>query len=167
MIKIRAAKPQDFEQIWPIFHAIVSAGDTYAIEPDIDRNQAEELWLEGPERCFVVEQGDDIVATYYLKTNQSGPGKHVCNCGYMVAASAQGQGIAREMCQHSQGIAIEMGYRAMQFNFVAASNEAAVGLWLKLGFEIVGTLPKAFNHPDLGLVDAYVMYKTLQSEESD
>lgn len=167
MINIRLAKHDEFEQIWPFFHSIVSAGDTYAIDPEIDREDAQVLWLEYPECCYVVEKDDEIVASYYLKTNQAGPGSHVCNCGYMVADAHQGQGIAREMCLHSQGVAIELGYRAMQFNFVAASNEGAVGLWLKLGFEIVGTLPKAFNHPTLGLVDAYVMYKTLQSNDNE
>ena len=99
--------------------------------------------------------------TYYLKTNQDGPGKHVCNCGYMVIGKARGRGLAQKMCMHSQGIAAEMGYRAMQFNFVASSNEIAVSLWKKLGFDIVGTLPRAFNHPTLGLIDAFVMYKWL------
>jgi GNAT superfamily N-acetyltransferase len=103
----------------------------------------------------------EILATYYLKTNQDGPGKHVCNCGYMVTSTARGRGLAQKMCLHSQSIAIEMGYRAMQFNFVASSNEIAVSLWKKLGFAIVGTLPCAFNHPTLGLIDAVIMYKWL------
>ena len=49
----------------------------------------------------------------------------------------------------------------MQFNFVVSTNTAGVALWKKLGFEIVGTLPKAFNHSRLGLVDAYVMHRFL------
>ena len=65
------------------------------------------------------------------------------------------------MCVHSQQEAISMGYRAMQFNLVAASNEGAVRLWTKLGFATVGRLPGAFAHPKLGYVDALVMYKWL------
>ena len=79
----------------------------------------------------------------------------------MVAASARGRGLATVMCEHSQQVAVELGYQAMQFNFVASSNEGAVRLWQKLGFEIVGRLPRAFQHPRQGFVDALVMYKWL------
>jgi len=93
--------------------------------------------------------------------NQRGPGAHVCNCGYMVAESARGKGVARAMCLHSLDYARQRGYRAMQFNHVVSANTTAVALWKKLGFEIVGTLPKAFNHPVHGYVDSYVMFQTL------
>lgn len=158
---IRLATADDFEQIWPIFHAIAKTGETYAFARDISKAEAKYLWLESPVKTFVVEDNGQILATYYLKTNQAGPGSHVCNCGYMVAATARGRGLASAMCQHSQQIASELGYRAMQFNFVAASNEGAVRLWQKLGFAIVGRLPHAFNHPKLGYIDALVMYKWL------
>jgi ribosomal protein S18 acetylase RimI-like enzyme len=49
----------------------------------------------------------------------------------------------------------------MQFNFVVSSNERAVALWRSFGFEIVGRLAAAFEHPRLGLVDAVVMYRML------
>jgi ribosomal protein S18 acetylase RimI-like enzyme len=55
------------------------------------------------------------------------------------------------MCEHSQQAAKRFGYKAMQFNFVASSNEGAIRLWNKLGFEIVGRLPKAFNQTAIGI----------------
>ena len=158
---IRDATSHDWPAIWPIFEEIVCAGDTYAYPTDTDMPTAEVLWMTKPERTFVFERDGKILGTYYLKTNQEGPGKHVCNCGYMVSSDARGMGIARQMCEHSQDIAVAMGFNAMQFNFVASSNDVAVALWIKLGFDIVGTLPRAFNHPTLGLVDAFVMYKWL------
>jgi ribosomal protein S18 acetylase RimI-like enzyme len=79
----------------------------------------------------------------------------------MVSSAARGRGLATAMCEHSQEVAKELGYRAMQFNFVAATNKGAIRLWKKLGFEIVGRLPKAFFHPANGYVDALVMYKWL------
>ena len=157
---IRLATEQDFQSIWPIFHDIIAAGDTYAYDRDTSIEQAKEIWLTGPRKTYVSEQNGKILGTYYLKTNQAGPGKHVCNCGYMVASTARGQGLAAAMCQHSQQIAIELGYRAMQFNFVAASNEGAIRLWKKLGFSTVGCLPKAFNHPSKGYIDALIMFNT-------
>lgn len=160
-MNIREATEIDFSKIWPIFQQIVSAGETYAYSQDTTKEQALNIWLKTPRKTFVSEESGNILGTYYLKTNQAGPGNHVCNCGYMVSTQARGMGLATTMCQHSQEIAKELGYKAMQYNFVASSNEGAVRLWEKLGFEIVGKLPKAFNHPAKGYIDALVMYKWL------
>ncbi len=160
-MNIREAIPGDFDRIWPIFREIASAGDTYAYPTDISKAQASAVWMDAPRATYVVEEGGEILGTYYLKTNQQGPGEHVCNCGYMVSAKARGRGLATAMCEHSQKAARDLGYEAMQFNFVAASNRGAVRLWERLGFDIVGRLPRAFRHPSEGLVDALVMYKWL------
>jgi L-amino acid N-acyltransferase YncA len=160
-MKIREASENDFDKIWPIFHEIVSVGETYAYSQDTPKEQALNIWLKTPRKTFVFEENGNILGTYYLKTNQAGPGSHVCNCGYMVSSQARGKGLATAMCKHSQEVAKELGYKAMQFNFVASSNEGAVRLWARLGFETVGKLPKAFNHPSKGYVDALVMYKWL------
>lgn len=118
------------------------------------------MWCDAPAATFVADDGG-ILGTYFIKTNHQGGARHVCNCGYVTADAAQGRGIARAMCEHSQTEARAMGYRAMQFNMVLASNVGAVALWQKLGFLIVGTLPAAFDHPRLGMVDGHVMWKQL------
>lgn len=161
---IREAQKTDWTEIWPIFSEIVQAAQTYAFDPEVSQNQAEILWLQQPHKTFVAEEDGVILATYYIKANMAGPGGHVCNCGYMVSAAARGKGLATSMCQHSQKIALELGYKAMQFNSVASTNEAAVKLWLKLGYEVIGRLPKAFNHPKKGFVDSLVMYKWLAED---
>ncbi len=161
-MNIRGATNKDWDQIWNIFNEIVSIGDTYAYAPDTPKNDALKIWIQDPRNTFIIEENDKILGTYYIKTNQAGPGSHVCNCGYMVTLEARGKGLATTMCKHSQKIAIDLGYKAMQFNFVASTNEGAIRLWNKLGFDIVGCLPKAFNHPGKGLVDALVMYKWLE-----
>jgi L-amino acid N-acyltransferase YncA len=160
-MNIREATKEDWNSIWPIFHEIVAAGETYTYEKETTKDQGEKIWLETPRKTYVFEEGNEILGTYYLKTNQSGPGSHVCNCGYMVSSKARGHGLATSMCEHSQEVAKVLGYKAMQFNFVASSNEGAVRLWSKLGFQTIGTLPKAFNHPSKGFIDALVMYKWL------
>ena len=162
-MNIREATREDFETIWPIFHDIAAAGETYAYPRDITKGQAQKLWMDAPRKTYVFEEDGKILGTYYIKTNQAGPGDHVCNCGYMVSSAASGRGLATGMCEHSQRIALELGYKAMQFNFVASSNEGAVRLWDKLGFATVGRLPKAFHHPSSGYVDALVMYKWLET----
>jgi len=102
MIKLRKSEASDFKEIWPIFHEIVSAGTTYAFARDTDFKTGQRLWMDLPQETWVAVDGDRIVGTYYIKPNQGGGGAHVCNCGYMVASDAQGRGIAREMCEHSQ-----------------------------------------------------------------
>ncbi len=158
---IREAAAADFDAIWPIFHEIASAGETYGYPRDIPKGEAERLWMEVPRKTYVAEEDGRVLGTYYITTNHEGPGSHVCNCGYMVASSARGRGVATAMCAHSQAMAGDMGYKAMQFNFVASSNEGAVRLWTRMGFETVGRLPGAFDHPSKGYVDALVMYKWL------
>ena len=163
LMNIKQATNQDWPAIWPIFQEIVTAGETYAYERTTTMQQAEAIWLDAPRITFIFEENGEVLGTYYLKTNQAGPGNHVCNCGYMVSSKARGRGLATAMCEHSQKVAIELGYQAMQFNFVASSNEGAISLWHKLGYNTVGTLPKAFNHPEKGFIDAFVMYKWLES----
>ncbi|KGM87728.1 Acetyltransferase [Roseovarius mucosus DSM 17069] len=160
-ITIRLAREADFATLWPIVRDVIRAGDTYAIEPGLTREAVRALWMEAPRATYVAERGGEVLGTYYLKTNQAGGGAHVCNAGYMVAEAARGQGIARAMCLHSQDEARELGYLAMQFNFVVETNRGAIALWQSLGFETVGHLPRAFRHPQAGLVDARVMYKWL------
>lgn len=161
MIELRQATDADFAQIWPIVHEIVAAGTTYAIDRETDEAGARRIWMDAPQETWVAVDGDTVVGTYYIKPNQAGGGAHVCNCGYMVASNAQGRGIARMMCEQSQVRAKEIGFRAMQFNFVLTTNVGAIGLWKKLGFDEVGRLPKAFEHPNAGYVDALVMFKAL------
>jgi L-amino acid N-acyltransferase YncA len=164
MMKIREAIKEDWDSIWPIFQDIAREGETYGYDPNTNTEQAKQIWLETPLKTFVLEEQGQILGTYYLKTNHAGPGDHVCNCGYMVSTRARGRGLATSMCKHSQPMAAEFGYKAMQFNFVASSNEGAVRLWRKLGFETVGTIPSGFHHPERGYVDALIMYKWLQTE---
>ena len=162
MLHIRKATDADFDAIWPIFHETVERGDTYAYPPNTDRAGGYNFWMEKPLATYVAVLEGQVVGTYYIKPNQIGLGDHVCNAGYMVGAQARGRGIARAMCEHSQDEARKLGFRAMQFNLVVSTNEVAVQLWLKMGYEIVGTLPQAFRHQELGFVDALVMYKLLE-----
>lgn len=160
-MNIREANQDDFLQIWPIFNVIAAAGETYPYPRDTTKDEAKKYWLDSPRKTFVCEEDNRVIGTYFITTNQIGLGDHVCNCGYMVDPAARGRGLATAMCSHSQEVAKELGYKAMQFNFVVSSNEGAVRLWESLGFATVGRLPKAFRHPKLGFVDALVMYKWL------
>lgn len=161
VLVIRPATTKDSDGIWEIFHLVVQTGDTYAFAPDTSRADALAYWLSPQVQTFVAMQNDQVVGTYILRPNQPGLGRHVANASYMVHPAIQGQGIGRAMGEHSLEAARQAGYLAMQFNLVVSTNQAAVALWQKLGFRIVGTLPRAFRHQQLGYVDAHVMYQWL------
>lgn len=159
---VRRANVEDAAAIWAIIEPVIRAGETYALDRHMGRADALAYWLGADKEVFVAEEDGVPLGTYYLRANQGGGGAHVCNAGYMTAAAATGRGVARAMARHSIDLAKERGFRAMQYNFVVSSNERAVRLWQALGFEIVGRLPQAFDHPALGLVDALVMVRQLQ-----
>lgn len=162
MTNIYLFEQNHWQAIWRITQPIFVEGKTYPYSPDISEQQAYQIWVVQPTATFVaVDDNDQIIGTYYIKPNQAELGAHVCNCGYIVAESARGQGVAGILCEHSQHEAIKLGFLAMQYNLVVSTNHPAIHLWQKHGFAIVGTLPKAFNHAQLGYVDAYVMYKQL------
>jgi GNAT superfamily N-acetyltransferase len=164
-VQITPISLNDFEHFWPIFKAVISAQQSYTIDPEISYDEAFEMWCLIPQKTFVSKQDVDITGSYYLKPVASGPGSHICTCAYMVAEDYRGQGIAREMCLHSQRVALDEGFEAMQFNAVVASNESAIKLWKDLGFSIVGTIPNAYEHKVHGLVDTHIMYKSLSEDE--
>ena len=140
---------------------VIREGETYPLDRQLDRTGAFEYWMRPDNSCFVAEIEGEVVGSYYLRANTGGGGKHVANCGYMVAPSARGKGVARSMCEHSLEEARRRGFTAMQFNLVISSNEVAVHLWQAIGFEVVGRLPQAFESPKHGFVDAVVMFRKL------
>ena len=159
---IREARSADFDSIWLIFQDIVKRGDTYVYSPQTSKTMAFEIWMKRPLKTFVLVGDDDhILGTYYIKENRPDLGSHVCRCGFMVASQARRKGIGEKMCRHSFEQAISLGFRSMQLGYVVSTNQASVNLWLKMGFKIVGTVPKAFQHQHFGDVDVLIMYKDL------
>jgi ribosomal protein S18 acetylase RimI-like enzyme len=158
---IRPYEARDADALWALLEPVIRAGETYAPPRDMTRAAALSYWTGADREAFVAEDEGRIVGTYYLKANQAGGGAHVANCGYVTAADVAGRGMARQMCMHSFEAARTRGFRAMQFNLVVSTNERAIRLWQHLGFETVGRLPGAFHHPDLGDVDALVMFRRL------
>ena len=163
-MQLRPASHADRDAIWEIFRVVVASGDTYTFDPDTSREDALGYWLQPANHCYVAEHEGTVVGTYVLRANQVGLGSHVANAGFMVAPSARGIGVGRAMGEHCLAEARRQGFRAMQFNFVVSTNESAVRLWQRLGFEIVGTLPGAFRHATKGYVAAYVMYRSLEPQ---
>jgi L-amino acid N-acyltransferase YncA len=158
---IRPATAADFDAMWAIFHAVIERGDTYVFAADTSREDAREYFLGAGVRSWVAEENGDVLGMYKLIPNRRDRGSHVANASFMVHPDVQGRGVGRRLGEHCLDEARRAGYSAMQFNFVVSTNVSGVRLWQTLGFQIVGTLPKAFDHQRLGLVDAYVMHRFL------
>ncbi|GAC1424457.1 MAG: GNAT family N-acetyltransferase [Burkholderiaceae bacterium] len=161
IMHIRRALESDFAAIWPIFRAVVASGTTYVFAAETSYQDGFGYWFAPGVASYVGEDGGRIIGIYKLVANQRDLGSHVANASFMVDPYYSGKGAGNELGQHCLGEAKKAGYLAMQFNFVVSTNRAAVSLWQKLGFTIVGTLPKAFLHKNLGYVDAFVMHRFL------
>ncbi len=159
--KIRKASLLDYDQVWEIFREVIKPGDTYVFASDTPKERLAELWFSPGMHTFVLEKNASILGTYIIKPNQIDLGNHVANGAYMVHPQTHGKGIGKQLCKHSLIKAKELGFTAMQFNFVVSTNKPAIALWEKYGFKIVGTIPEAFRHQKLGLVAAHIMYKKL------
>jgi len=159
---IRRATAADAASIWTIFRAVIAPGDTYSFTAATTERDAVAYFLGPGITSFVAEDEGRIIGMYKLIPNRIGRGSHVANASFMVDPSAHGRGVGRALGEHCLQEALQQGYEAMQFNFVVSTNTAGIALWKKLGFEIVGTLPKAFEHATLGKVDAYVMHRFLR-----
>ena len=163
-LTIRPARPEDAEAIIAILLPAFRAGDTYAVDPQIDAAGARDYWFApGTSVCVAETHGPDgkVVGTGSVRANQAGGGAHVANAGFVTDPAARGRGVASALLDHALTVARAMDFRAMQFNFVVSTNEGAIRLWTRAGFAIVGRLPGAFRHPTAGDVDALVMYRTL------
>jgi L-amino acid N-acyltransferase YncA len=161
-IQIRPYIESDWAAVWRIFQEVVGAGETYTYDPRWTSEQAHDVWVEGlPSQTFVACAGEKVLGTAKIGPNRPGRGAHVATGSFMVAGDARGRGVGRTLGEYALAWAREQGYAAMQFNAVVESNHAAVHLWQALGFEIIGTVPDAFEHPALGRVGLHIMYRRL------
>lgn len=157
---IRKATPEDYDKIWDIFHQVIQTRDTYVFDPHTPKENLSIHWFAPYMHTYVFEMNSDILGSYIIKPNQIDLGNHVANASYMVHPDAQGKGIGKKLGEHSLNVAKNLGFLGMQFNLVISTNEPAIRLWEKLGFEIVGTTPNGFRSVH-GFVDTYMMYRSL------
>lgn len=161
MFEIRKAEEGDRDAIWEIIREVIKTGDTYIFAPDSPREKMLGIWCGADKHTYVALIDKEIVGTFFIKDNQADLGSHIANAGYMTSPKAFGQGIGTKMGLFSLEEAKRLGYQAMQFNIVVKTNEGAVRLWQKIGFEIIGEIPEAFDHARDGLTNAYIMYRKL------
>ena len=159
---IRQAAGQDWPQIYPIYAAIIAAGETYAFPEGQSLDEARPWWMEEPPGQTVVAESDGVIAgSAKMGPNRPGRGSHVATASFLVDPSRQGQGIGRALAEYTLDWCRQAGFASIQFNAVVESNAPAVHLWQSLGFWIIGTVPESFDHPRRGLVGLHVMFRYL------
>lgn len=159
-LKVRVATEDDFEQMWEIFTDVVSIGDTYVYSPETTRQECHQILMVNT-YPYVATIEDKVVALYVIRQNKPALGSHVCNAGFMVDKKFRGQNIGRKISEHCLEQAKKLGFLAMQFNVVVATNKISISLWKSLDFKIIGTVPKGFKHFEKGLVDIHIMHRFL------
>ncbi|WP_308700833.1 GNAT family N-acetyltransferase [Pseudoduganella guangdongensis] len=162
-LRIRRAVPDDLDEMWAVFQPLLEGGDAFPFGAAFPKSTFELHWFSS-QPPYVACDGGRIVGMYKMGANYPDHGAHVASATYAVARPAQGRGIGRLLVEHSLAQARREGFLAMQFNYVVGSNAAAMALYRKLGFAIAGTLPQAFRHRELGLVDAFVLHRFLEQE---
>jgi GNAT superfamily N-acetyltransferase len=159
-VHIRQLVEADWPAVWAVIREVVQAQETFPYDPEMTEDQARQMWIETPPGLTVVAAEDDkVLGTAKMGTNRPGPGSHVSTASFMVAAESRGRGVGTALCRFALDWAKDRGYAGMQFNAVVDSNHAAVRLYQRLGFSVVGTVPRAFAHPTLGRVGLHVMYQ--------
>ena len=161
MIEIRKATLADQDKIWDIIRQVIAEGDTYVFSPNSPKEKMLAYWCGQDKHTYIATINSKVVGTFVIKDNQPDLGSHIANASYMTSPAASGQGIGKAMGEFSLVEARQLGYKAMQFNIVVASNQRAVRLWEKLGFKVIGEIPEAFNHKQNGLTNAFIMYRKL------
>lgn len=163
-VRVRTATPDDWPGVWRALEPVLRAGETYTYPRDITEQQARDAWTGSPgARVLVAVDTTDgvVLGTATYRPNLPGAGAHVANAGFVVAPDAAGRGVGRALAHAVLAAARADGFRAMQFNAVVETNARAVRLWLWCGFEILATVPQAFDHPVHGLVGLHVMHRSL------
>ncbi len=161
-MQIRPYGPGDWPSLWALLEPVFRAGEAFPHDPAITEAEAQMAWVEQSQAVMVaVDAAGALVGTYYLRPNSLALGAHVANAGYVVAEHCRRQGVGSRLCQHSLQAARRLGFRLMQFNLVVSTNSAGLRCWQRNGFQVVGTLPGAFRHRQLGYVDALVMVQGL------
>jgi GNAT superfamily N-acetyltransferase len=157
-VEIRDFAGADWPQVWAIIRSVVRSSETFPYDPAMTEDDARATWIESPPGRTTVFDDGGVLGTAKMSANRPGPGAHIATASFMVAPHARGRGVGTALCEDALAWARAAGFAGMQFNAVVESNESAVRLYERLGFRVLGTVPRAFEHPARGRVGLHLMY---------
>ncbi len=162
-IALRPIEKADLTQAAAIWNDVVAAADSFPGDMILSEDEAWEMFCAQTETVCAVK-GDEVVGVYILHPNNIGRCAHIANASYAVKAGARGQGIGRRLVEDCLERAKKHGFRGLQFNAVVASNTAAIALYLKLGFKVLGTVSGGYRDKDGHYRDTLIFLKTVAEE---
>lgn len=142
------AGPADLDDLYAAFARVVAAGEGYPQPPGpLAEGDFREYWLEKKSAVVVARHAGTLVGSFYLKPNFPGRAAHIANAGYFVVDELRGRGVGTALVVDSLAEARRLGFDALMFNLVFASNPAR-RLYERLGFEVIGRIPEAVDGED-------------------
>lgn len=154
---------RDLSRLKEIWDEVVSSGNAFPQDQvDSEDRFAEMLQEQSAVTCILAD--GQIAGFYILHPNGVGRLSHTANASYAIAQAFRGKKLGRPLVQKSLDQARELGFRGMQYNAVVVENNAAIHIYLKLGFEIIGTVPGGYRMPDNSYSDMYIMYFPVDSK---
>lgn len=160
MTQVRPARASDAPSVCEVLNEVIAEGDAFLFEKPFSVGRVR-AWMQSDPACFVGEADGEIVGVYFLHANHPGRGAHVANAIYAVRSDARSRGVGARLGEHSLETARRLGFEAIQFNAVVATNRGALRLWKKLGFSVVGRVPKAFRKGADVYVDLHILHRFL------
>jgi GNAT superfamily N-acetyltransferase len=157
---LRLATVDDHGELFAAYSEIVESGAGFPHEPPLARDDFDDYWIAHSSALWIARAGGQLVGAYYLKPNFVGKAAHIANAGYFVVESFRRRGLGRTMVEHSLPEARRLGFDALQFNLVFASNPARA-LYRRLGFVEVGRIPAAVDGED-----AVIYWRSLEEATS-
>ena len=161
MLDIQEVGEEKFDEIWSIFHDVIKEEDTYPYPANITKEEAKKLWFAPGAHVYIAYLKDKAVASRYIVPNKAGLGSHIANIGVIVDRNCRGKGIGKLMMEFALKKTKELGFKAILLNYVVSTNTSSINICKKYGFEIIGTIPKAFFYKQEKYVDAHIMYRSL------
>jgi ribosomal protein S18 acetylase RimI-like enzyme len=159
-MEMRPATRDDASAMLGLLQSVSQEGSALPFIDGIDDNMIDQIWL-GARGCVLACDNSEVLGMYRFGPTMPGRGSHIATATFLVGEHARGRGVGRALVEHCIQSAKTAGFRGMQFNQVLSSNLAALALYRSLGFAVIGTVPKAFDHIELGYVDAHMMYREL------
>ena len=160
-LKIRSFDEDDWPDFWPIFIDVITTGETYALDPSLTSQQAQDFWTRD-QHVVTIREGSRLLGSAKMGPNRPAQGSHIGTASFMVSRQARGRGVGRALGEYVVQWHRDHGFRGIQFNAVVSTNTSAIALWQGLGFAIVGTVPGAFELPSGDYADLLVMFLDLR-----